>query len=222
MSEKSLQNENNASQKRYRGVSLDERVTERRRRLIEGGIALYGSAGFRATSVKTICLSIGLTERYFYESFANGEELLCATCTTVMHDLRMKALDSMAGKDDTPSEKFMAAAQSYFSEIRGNPAAARLTLFEMEGVSASVDAHYAKELATTTDLLANALFSGITPKGHAKLQAVILAQGIVGALYQIAKEWVRTDFALPTDVMARHMQAIAIGVVASYSGAILE
>src|SRR5208337_2100660 len=176
MPETSSQNANSASQKRYRGLSPGERVAERRRRLIEGGIALYGSAGFRATSVKTICLSTGLTERYFYESFANGEELLCATCTAVMHDLRMKALDAMAGKDDRPSEKFRAAAQSYFSEIRANRTAARLTLFEMEGVSAFVDAHYAKELATTTDLLVDALFFGITPKGPTKFQTVVLAQ----------------------------------------------
>jgi AcrR family transcriptional regulator len=204
--------------KRYRGLGAEERVAARRRRLIEAGIELYGTAGFRATSVKSICLATGLTERYFYESFSNGEDLLCQACAVVMQDLRLKSGAALAAAGEAAPEKILAAALAYFSEIREHPAAARLILHEMEGVSALVDAHYANELAHTTELFVRWFFADSKPKRRNTLQATVLAQGMVGALYQIAKEWMRSEFALPTDVVARHMQALAVGVLASYKG----
>ena len=55
----------------------------RRERLIEGAIRAYGELGYRNTTVKAVCEAAGLTERYFYESFANSEALLVAAFDTV-------------------------------------------------------------------------------------------------------------------------------------------
>lgn len=35
--------------------------------------------GYRNATVKAVCEAAGLTERYFYESFSNSEELLVAS-----------------------------------------------------------------------------------------------------------------------------------------------
>jgi AcrR family transcriptional regulator len=56
----------------YAGLSADERRLARRERLIEGAIRAYGELGYRNTTVKAVCEAAGLTERYFYESFANS------------------------------------------------------------------------------------------------------------------------------------------------------
>jgi AcrR family transcriptional regulator len=41
------------------------------------------NSGYRNTTVKAVCEAAGLTERYFYESFANSEALLVAAFDTV-------------------------------------------------------------------------------------------------------------------------------------------
>src|SRR5690606_12857510 len=62
----------------YRGADLDARRQERRTRLLAAGLERVGTVGYRAATVRSVCAEAGLTERYFYESFANGEALLVA------------------------------------------------------------------------------------------------------------------------------------------------
>src|SRR6201988_5559819 len=72
-----------ARARNYAGLSADERRLAGRERLIEGAIRAYGELGYRNTTVKAVCEAAGLTERYFYESFANSEALLVAAFETV-------------------------------------------------------------------------------------------------------------------------------------------
>ena len=58
----------------YGGVSAAERVDVRRRQLLEAGLELFGTAGFLEPGVKDICGEAGLTDRYFYESFADKRD----------------------------------------------------------------------------------------------------------------------------------------------------
>ena len=62
-------------ERQFKGMSLSERKLARREKLIEAGIAAYGTHGFFSVTVKDICNEAKLTERYFYESFKKSEEL---------------------------------------------------------------------------------------------------------------------------------------------------
>lgn len=55
----------------YRGVTGEKRVAERRRKLIEAGMDLFGSRNSESVRVKDVCAESGLTERYFYENFSD-------------------------------------------------------------------------------------------------------------------------------------------------------
>jgi hypothetical protein len=135
-----------------------------------------------------------------------------------MDDMRQKAIEAMGEADDSLSERFRAAAYSYFYALKEHPAAGRLILFEMEGVSTPVDAHYANELGKSTQLMIDWFLSAATKRRKNPLRVELVAQGIIGALYQMAKEWMRSGFRIPADVMARHMQMIAVGTYAAYCG----
>src|ERR671936_1321771 len=88
-----------ARARNYAGLSADERRLARRERLIEGAIRAYGELGYRNTTVKAVCEAAGLTERYFYESFANSEALLIAAYSHVVGHLHeeMAAAAASAG-----------------------------------------------------------------------------------------------------------------------------
>lgn len=64
--------------RRYRGADADERRAQRRDQLIAAAVQVYGERGYQNATVKAVCEAAGLTERYFYESFANSEALLLA------------------------------------------------------------------------------------------------------------------------------------------------
>jgi AcrR family transcriptional regulator len=62
----------------YGGATGEQRVAERRRKLIEAGMNVFGSAGSGSARVKDVIIEAGLTERYFYESFSDLDSLFDA------------------------------------------------------------------------------------------------------------------------------------------------
>lgn len=64
--------------RRWAGSTLDERAAERRRQLLDAGFHLLGTEGAGAVTVRAVTRDSGLSPRYFYEGFADREELLAA------------------------------------------------------------------------------------------------------------------------------------------------
>lgn len=76
---------------RWSGVPLQDRQTLRRDELIAAGVNLLGGEAGPALTVRAVCRAAGLTERYFYESFADRDEFVRAVydfvCSTAMATL---------------------------------------------------------------------------------------------------------------------------------------
>lgn len=76
---------------RWTGVPLESRLALRRDNLISAGVQLLGSPGGPAVTVRAVCREAALTERYFYESFADRDEFVRAVyddvCTRAMNTL---------------------------------------------------------------------------------------------------------------------------------------
>lgn len=45
------------------------------------GLELFGTVGYRATTVRMLCKQAGLIDRYFYKNFTDTEDLLAAVYT---------------------------------------------------------------------------------------------------------------------------------------------
>jgi AcrR family transcriptional regulator len=74
------------------GTTLDTRRDTRRRRLLEVGFELLGGQGSAAVTVRSVCRHAKLTDRYFYENFADRDGLLVAVYQQVAEQFR----DAMA------------------------------------------------------------------------------------------------------------------------------
>lgn len=53
----------------WRGTSRADRDGARRERLLEAALELYGTLGFRATSIQALCQESGVSSRSFYDLF---------------------------------------------------------------------------------------------------------------------------------------------------------
>lgn len=72
----------------YRGIDAAERITQRRRRLLDAGLDLLGGADSDAElTVRAVCKEAGLTARYFYESFSDKDEFVAAVYDWVVADI---------------------------------------------------------------------------------------------------------------------------------------
>lgn len=179
--------------KRYRGSSAEERRAERRDKLICAAVEVYGERGYRDATVKAVCEAAGLTERYFYEGFANSEALLAAAFDEVSGGLLDK-IEQAGQAIGAPGETRVAAMLgAYFEALRREPTAARVFLVEIGGVSAEVDQALDAALKRFTGLLEAGWGASGAP--------ALVRAGIAGALVQIAIAWIAERYGEPVETV---------------------
>jgi AcrR family transcriptional regulator len=83
-------------QRSFRGVSADDRRAERRTRLVDACIDVIGADGIANTTMTAVCKRAGLTERYFYESFANRDQLLVAVFDSMVREVGDRIVAALA------------------------------------------------------------------------------------------------------------------------------
>jgi len=80
-----------SGQRRWSSVPIEDRHALRRNELLAAGITLLGGESGPALTVRAVCRLAGLTERYFYKSFADRDEFVRAVyddvCTGAMATL---------------------------------------------------------------------------------------------------------------------------------------
>ena len=173
----------------YRGASPHQRVEQRRAQLVDAGVDLFGTIGYRAATIEQICARAGLSKRYFYESFPDSEALLLASyerCCNEFHDALVIAVTAAP---ETIEAQLRAALVGFFSAIDADQRGARIFLLEVLGVSTTVDEAYAAQFrifASSVEVLAGDAFS---TSRLPKPQLDVIAQGIFGAITTIATQW---------------------------------
>ena len=185
--------------RRWGAKTAEERRTGRRAAILRAAIALYGRSGYRATSVKAVCAAAGLTERYFYESFANGEDLLQACFLEVTQHLLARMRQAAIADAPTPLERVRAGLLVYLTELRSHPAAARVFLIEMGGVSPATEHVVSASLDRFGRLLMEVLHR--EPTSPDATQALLL-RGVVGGGLHVAQAWIAGGYREPVEQVA--------------------
>jgi AcrR family transcriptional regulator len=79
----------------YRGVSAEDRRTERRARVKWACLDVVGEQGVAEVTVEAVSARAGLTKRYFYESFADLDALLAEVIDDIFTELLAEILDAL-------------------------------------------------------------------------------------------------------------------------------
>ncbi|WP_434391374.1 TetR/AcrR family transcriptional regulator [Melittangium boletus] len=183
-----------AEQRRYRGTPAEARRAQRREQLLQAAIEVYGEKGYRHATVKAVCEAAGLTERYFYESFANSEELLIAAFHTVADRLLEELARGVAEVPGGPLERTRALLTAYYGALRTQPRSARVFLVEISGVSPAVNQALVASLRTFGELLTRTMDPH--GQGGASTQP-LLRTGVVGGVLHIALRWISEGYTQP-------------------------
>lgn len=200
------------------GVNLEERRQRRRTALINAGFELFGTRGYRSCSVKMVCRHASLTERYFYESFANREALLIEVFDVLISEMSNRLLAILESDHyGQGSEKLLSKfVQTFFHFFREDKRRGRLVLFEILGVSAEMDRHYQRAVRDLSALVEHPSLA-IFPKSTRSREARrIISLGLVGALLQIAVQWVMDDFKTSARTISNNTLQIFLAVSDRY------
>ncbi len=105
----------------YGGKSAEQRSQERRLRLVEATVTLLAEQGEAGTTMTAICARAGLTERYFYESFAQREDALLAALDHVGEQIASEAVRVVAETPGSADERVHAVMASFVELVTRRP-----------------------------------------------------------------------------------------------------
>ena len=202
----------------YGGLAMEERVAARRARFVEAGVELFGTQGFRGATVRGICAAAGLTDRYFYESFASMEALLASVYGSLTDGfakrLTEESFTSEGWRGDAAAvERQVTAAYELWFETVRDARVARILLVEILGVSAEMDALYEASARAMAALTIMPLDGTLPTLKLSKARRELLGRALVGAALQVAKMWMTGGYKLPRRDVVRTCVLVATGTL---------
>ena len=165
--------------RRYAGLDSAERARQRRTALLAAATDLFADFGYRHTSVKQICDTAGLTQRYFYESFADREAALTAVYDELTRQLRadtLAAIEATESDDlDVVTERGLSAFVDF---LTSDTRRARIVLIEVVGVSPQLETRRHAVLHDFANLVTDVWLGPSDPASQQWLTAVALVGGV--------------------------------------------
>lgn len=172
----------------YGGLSASDRVAQRRERLLDAALELYGTRGFAATGVKDICRAAGLTDRYYYESFSSAAELFIAVFDRATESLFGLVASRVAAAPPSPEAQARAALDGFVRELARDPRTARLIFVEAAVAGVEVERHMRARLRQFAALVAATARPHVNPQIPDRLLR-LGALSLVGAIERLMIEW---------------------------------
>lgn len=202
----------------YLGNNLKERKEKRRKALIEAGLELFGTKGYRSCSVKMVCDRAKLTERYFYESFANREALLVGLLETLIEDIASGLQDIVESEryDDDGPKRMKKFIDFFYHYVRDDQRRGRIVLSEILGVSPQVDWLYQSAVRGFAASLEHPNLDLFGKTAPPKSSRRIITTGLVGAMLQVAVQWLLEDFKTPPGRVTNNTLEVFLAVSDRY------
>ncbi|KMO71755.1 TetR/AcrR family transcriptional regulator [Mycolicibacterium chlorophenolicum] len=187
-----------SSPTRWAGVPLTDRRAERRELLVDAAYRLFGDGGEAALAVRSVCRESGLNSRYFYESFADLDDLLGAVYDRVSAELAQAVGAAMATAGESLRARTRAgmAAVLEFSSV--DPRRGRVLFTD-----ARANPVLTARRAATQDLLREAVLTEgwrLHPDTD-PVAAMVGAAMYTGAMAELAQQWLAGHLGAELDVV---------------------
>jgi len=210
-------NKTSVKERQFKGLSLTERKQARREKLIEAGIATYGTQGFFSVTVKDVCNEAKLTERYFYESFKKSEELFQIVFLKMIGDMQHCLAQAVMLAAPEPKNMVIAGLSALLSAIKDDPRMARIIYIDAMLVQDLHNQATIQETLLQFDRIIQGFMRLTMP--HADQgnndEASLIATGLNGYVTHIIIRWVTGGFKQPLDEVLQACAAAFLSFIQS-------
>lgn len=191
----------------YAGLRLQERVSQRRRQLLDAALEVFGTAGWAGSTVQDVCSAAGLSTRYFYEVVDSREDLFLLLIRELAAEVEATVLGMLPTAQD-PQERAAAVLAGLHDYFTTDPRRIRVAL--MESLATEQFRQERRRLLRTFSELGARLMrplhtdiaNGAPPRRRLELSAGLLTGAVVEAL--IAWE----DEPTAREPLIRHLTAL--------------
>ena len=118
----------------YRKKNPEDRVLERRERLMQAALQLFATQGYANTTSEA-----KVTTRHFYQVFSSREELLLAVYNQITEELQVSLFSAMMAERQGLQEKMQQVIQALVNNYLTDSRRAQIGVLEVVGASAIVE-----------------------------------------------------------------------------------
>jgi AcrR family transcriptional regulator len=175
-----------AAATRWAGVSADRRRADRRALLVAAAYELFGAEDAAGVTVRAVCRAAGLNTRYFYESFADTDELLAAVYDDQAGELarRLAEVHRDAGADH--AVRLRAGIRCVLGFVAEDPRRGRVLFTGARANEALADRRRAALSALAGDAVAAQRAAAVTAGA---LTTTVAAAMFAGAMAELVQQW---------------------------------
>lgn len=194
----------------YRGVSAAARREQRRVQLLEACLDVVDSVGVADATAEAVCARAGLSKRYFYESFADREELLVAALDIVFETVRAAITAALSGTHDAVEERIRRAVAALVDTFSDDRRAARL--YVEAGRYPTLERRRGQAFDEFTQLLLEQVFDvGAADDPHTRVSVLLVVAGTT----EVLGRWLAGDISLGGDDLIETISQIGNAVAAA-------
>jgi AcrR family transcriptional regulator len=183
----------------WRGKSPEQRVAERREQLLDAALEVFTTQGFHRSRVRDVCRQAGLTERYFYESFAGKEALLIALAERIVADLLAAAAPGIALVERDLDAAVDAASGAVVRSLTDDPRRARILFVEVVGVSREIEDQRRAIIGGLAGVVRAAAAQAFGPWVLESVETELISRAVIGAAQELLVAHVRGELPLDQD-----------------------
>jgi AcrR family transcriptional regulator len=196
--------------RRYRGLSVAERAAQRRERLLDAGLELFGTRGYAASSIRAVSDAASLNTRYFYESFRSREDLLYHVYQRAVGDVAEAVIEATAAAP-TVEEQARAGLRASWQVMTQDRRKARVIVLEVVGVSERLERVRRENRHAFADILVRNAMS-LAGDVELRMDPVLTARSLMGAAMEVLVDWIHGDVSASTDEIVEHLTRIYTAV----------
>lgn len=195
----------------YGGVSAAERSADRRDRLLAAATEAWGDSGIAAVTVRGVCKASGLTPRYFYEHFANREELLIAVADEVRDQLLAVMVQAGLAGTGSAEMRLKSALQAFLETVANDPHLHRIMSSDVKDIGALAERRH-EAIDTVAQLVVDLgpAALGFTPDLDSLRRASLF---ITGGVNQIIEGWLSGAITMTAAELAADCAHMCINVL---------
>lgn len=191
-------------QRTWAGTTMAERRAARRERFLDAGIALLATEGPSGATVRAACRTAQLTERYFYESFADRDAFVVAVYEHVAEQARGALVAAVQQAPAAPAELARAGVTAFVELILDDPRKGSVLLLAPMADPALI--------RRGTELLPafTALIQAQLPASLDDTARELTAVGLAGALTNLFTRYLDGSLDVPRDRLVDHCVRILL------------
>lgn len=199
----------------YGGRTAEQRKAQRRDALVTAALEIWQAKNWPGVTMRGVCAAAGLTDRYFYESFTDRDDLL----TTIWDQMRDETMAMLQGAIDRehatrPLDQLGVATAAIVQDIAEQPVRAQI-LFGDHAGSAVLQQRRKDAIQTVTQTLVDLglpfMREGID--AHELRMSTIIG---IGGFVELMQAWRLGLIEADADTITRHLTRVGAALAAAF------